>query len=99
MNNHPKFIAIVTNGTFEPLWSNLAPDEPKPGIIRLTGIDMQMAQSPESAEIDVKKYEGSAIMVQGHPGGEWLYSAHVIDEAGPILTAVVEHLFKKKLAL
>lgn len=41
------------------------------------------------------KYEGQAIMVRGHDGGNWLYSAEVIDQAGPILTAVVQQVFSQ----
>lgn len=29
-------------------------------------------------------------MVRGHDGGGWIYSAEVIDQVGPILTAVVQ---------
>jgi hypothetical protein len=35
-------------------------------------------------------------MIRGHDGGGWIYSAEVIDEAGSILTAVVQRVFGKK---
>ena len=54
---------------------------------------MQQAQSPESAEIDLTEYEGIAIMVRGYESGERIYSAEIIDQLGPILSAVVEKLF------
>lgn len=50
---------------------------------------MQEARPPESTELDLTEYEGKAIMVRGHSSGEWIYSAEVIDQARPILTAVV----------
>ena len=61
--------------------------------MRLTSMGMQVAMPPESEEIDLSKYEGQALMVQGHDGGGWIYSATVIDQAGPILTAVVQQVF------
>ena len=36
---------------------------------------MQQAQLPESAEIDLTEYEGIAVMVRGHEGGDWIYFA------------------------
>lgn len=49
---------------------------------------------PESAELDLTPYEGKAVMVSGRDGGAgWVYSAQVVDEAGPILTAVVYQVF------
>lgn len=70
---------------------------PSPGPIdvpiRLTGISMQESVPPESEELDLTEYEGKAIMVRGHSSGGWIYSAAVIDQAGPILTAVVQQMF------
>ena len=65
---------------------------------RLTRIAPQAAQPPESAEIDLSEYEGSAIMVVGFDQGAWIYSAEIIDESGPILSAVVERLFGERPA-
>ena len=48
---------------------------------------------PERAELDLTEYEGQAIMVRGLNAGGWVYSAAVIDQAGPILTAVVQQVF------
>jgi len=87
MNGNDEFLGIVQLGTFQPL-------APAPGGgVRLTTISMAAAQPPESAEIDLTKYEGSAIMVRGHLSGGWIYSAEFIDQAGPILTAVVRQVF------
>ena len=55
----------------------------------MTGIPMQAAVSPESEELDLARYEGRVILVRGHDGGGWIYSATVIVKAGPILSAVV----------
>ncbi len=87
MNGDDQFLGIVHGGQFTPLIPA------QPGPVRLTTIPMQTGQSPESAELDSTEYEGRAIMVQGHDGGGWIYSASVIDQAGPILTAVVKAVF------
>ena len=65
----------------------------KGGSVRLTSLPMQAAQPPESGELDLTEYEGKAITVRGHDGGGWIYSAEVIDQAGLILTAVVQQVF------
>lgn len=89
MNGNNKFLGIVQNGRFQ----RLTPEPAPAGSVRLTRISMQMAIPPESGELDLTKYEGSAIMVEGHNGGGWIYSAEVVDKAGPILTAVVQQVF------
>ncbi len=89
MNGNDQFLGIVQLGRFQ----ILMPDHAAGDAVRLTGIPMQAAQSPESAEISLAEYEGSALMVAGHYGGGWIYSASVIDQAGPILTAVVKQVF------
>lgn len=79
------FLGIVREGEFLPL----APSTLFGAPVRLTGIPMQAAVSPESEELDLARYEGRVILVRGHDGGGWIYSATVIVKAGPILSAVV----------
>jgi hypothetical protein len=62
--------------------------------IKLETIAMQEATSP--VPLDLTKYEGKVIMVRGDLQGSLMYSAEVFDEAGPILTAVVVELFRKR---
>ena len=88
MNDNDQFLGIVQNGQFQVLGPKAGLDLP----VRLTSIQMQTAVLPESGELDLRAYEGQAIMVEGHASG-WIYSAQVIDQAGPILTAVVRHVF------
>ncbi len=71
----------------------MAPEPAKDLPVRLTAIKMYVAISPEAAELDLTDYEGRAIMIRGLDAGGWIYSAAVIDRAGPILTAVVQRLF------
>jgi hypothetical protein len=89
MNGNDQFLGIVQDGAFELMSPYSAPG----GSVRLTAISMQAAVPPETAELDLSVYEGKAIMVRGHDGGGWIYSAAVIDQAGPILTAAVQKVF------
>jgi hypothetical protein len=63
-----------------------------PGI-RLTSMPMQAAMAPEAHELDLRDYEGKAILVEGHVDGGWIYDARIVDCAGDILTAVVRKVF------
>jgi hypothetical protein len=56
---------------------------------------MQAAVAPEVQEISVKTQEGKAIMVEGRSSGGWIYSAELIDTAGPILSALVQKVFRR----
>jgi hypothetical protein len=61
---------------------------------RLTGIAMQESVAPETKEIDLSAYEGSAILVRGRDGGGWIYEAEVVDQGGPLLTEIAEQVFR-----
>ena len=77
-----KILGIVKSGEFIPVW----PEKSVVDFVRLTKIQMQEARSPESGELDLSKYEGQAIMVNGNGGGGgWVYNARIVDAAGPIL--------------
>lgn len=86
--NNSAFLGIVQDERFEPL----ASDHDVKGSFRLTGAAMAAA-TPESGEISLTEYEGSAIIVRGVESGEWIYSAIVLERAGLILTAVVQQVF------
>ena len=99
MNNYG-FLGIVQQGRSRPL----AIERDTTDSLKLTTVGLQAAQTPESGEISLTVYEGSAIMVRGVDTGEWIYSAVIVDQAGPILTAVArqvfcpnEQLFRNKL--
>jgi len=91
MNGNNQFLGIVKNGQLQ----LLQPEDLAGTTVRLTRIQMQEAQTPESAELDLTEYEGKAIMVRGHGGNGWIYSSEVIDQVGPILAAVVQKLFSQ----
>ena len=89
MNANEEFLGIVQDGLFHVL----TPHGGEGNVFRLTAILMQASVPVELGKLDLTRYEGQAILVQGHSGGEWIYSAQVIDHGGPILTAVVRHVF------
>jgi hypothetical protein len=89
VSNESQVLGIVHDGKFRPVTSDPGPS----GYTGLTTIQIQTSLPPEAHELDLAEYEGKAIMVYGNGGGEWIYSAKVIDEAGPILTAVVGQVF------
>ncbi|MDD1758171.1 MAG: hypothetical protein LUQ22_05510 [Methanotrichaceae archaeon] len=73
----------------------LIPESEAGNVVRLTEMPMQAALPLEAQEIDLKKHESKAIMVRGRYGGGWIYSAEIIDLAGPILSALVQKVFSK----
>jgi hypothetical protein len=89
MNGNDQVLGIVENGGFQ----RLAPPNELGGPTRLTSISPQAAQLPETGEFDLSDHEGSTIMVTGHDQGEWILSPEVIDQARPILKAVVKKVF------
>jgi hypothetical protein len=89
MTINDQFLGIVQGGRFQ----ILAPEYAAGSAARLTGMQMQEAQPPEAKEIDLTKHEGSVVMVGGHFGGDWIYSAQIVEQAGPILSTVVTRLF------
>ena len=91
MSDDDQFLCIVKDGAT----TILLPESKAGTVVRLTEMPMQASIPPEAQEISVKKHEGKAIMVQGHYSGDWIYSAEVIDLAGPILNALVQKVFRK----
>lgn len=83
------YIGVVHDGEFYVMSPTPMLDIPT----RLTSISMQESVPPETGELDLDCYEGMAIMIEGHDGGGWIYSAVIIDKAGPILTAMVWEVF------
>jgi len=88
MNNYA-YLGIVQRGRFKPM----ATEHDTAKSYRLTSVAVNSAVSPESGELSLEEYEGSAIIVRGFDKGEWIYSAVVIEQAGLILTAVVQQVF------
>jgi len=86
------FIGIVEKGMFELLY----PESPSLSRVRLTRIDIHDSLPPENGELNLVEYEQTAIAVAGHVAHDWIYSASVVDTGEPIVTALVERLFRQK---
>jgi hypothetical protein len=88
--NNYGYLGIVEEGRFMPLTAE------HPGVtasLRLTALSQESQDAPESEEISLFHLEGSAILVRGVSSGDWVYSATVVEQAGPILSAVVRQTF------
>ncbi len=82
------FIGIVKKGLFQLLY----PQPESPTLVRLTTTGMQDSVPPENGELNLVEYEKSAIAVEGHANGDWIYLASVVDTGEPIVTALVENV-------
>jgi hypothetical protein len=83
-----EIMGLVQEGRFKPS----VPSGRLEPYARLTYCVAETGAAPESQEVDLSLYDGRAIMVRGLDSGNWIYSAEVIEVAGPILSAVVERL-------
>jgi hypothetical protein len=72
----------------------LAPAGSAGALARLTEISMVEAVSPDSKEIDLRPYEGMTLVVRGHDSGGWIYEAQIVEQGGPLLTALVQQLYR-----
>jgi N-acetylmuramoyl-L-alanine amidase len=61
----------------------------------LTAIQIQEALPPERKEIDLSEYEGKVMEVNGYDSSGWIYSAKVVEEAGPVLSDFLKSVFCK----
>jgi hypothetical protein len=89
MSANNQFLGIVQNGQLQ----LFAPPSVSGNAVRLTSIQMQAAQPPESKELSLTRYEGRALLVSGHDGGGWIYEAKIVDKGGPLLATVVQQVF------
>ncbi len=92
MSKLVQYMGIVEKGKFR----QLVPKTRSGLKNKFTSIAPQEARSPESGELSLGQYEHHAIMIEGVNQGGWVYSAQVTDNAGPILTAVVQKVFQGK---
>ncbi len=83
------FVGFVQQGRF----LKLTPCEPVQQQVRLTSISTETAISPEAKELDLTKYEGKVIVVCGHDGGGWIYSATITEIASPLIADFILHCY------
>ncbi|MCP5104806.1 MAG: N-acetylmuramoyl-L-alanine amidase [bacterium] len=86
-----QIFGMVRKGEF----TIFAPQQLEGITVRLTALPMDEAHPPENGRIDISKYEGKIIEVCGDTGADWLYSARVIEEAGPVLSDFLKKVFLK----
>lgn len=79
--NDDSFVGFVQHGRF----LKLTPCEPVQQEVQLTSISMETAISPEARELDLTQYEGKVIVVCGHDGSGWIYSATIAEIASPLI--------------
>jgi N-acetylmuramoyl-L-alanine amidase len=84
-----QFFGIVSGGKFK----IFAPQHLEGEFVRLTGIKHNEAASPESGEINLTQYEDKIIEVSGQAKDDWIYSAVVVEEAGPVLSDFLRKVF------
>ncbi|REL24483.1 hypothetical protein DYD21_17970 [Rhodohalobacter sp. SW132] len=89
MSQSSNFLGIIKKGQFHVL----DPPQAVGKSLRFTSMSMQESRRPESAELDLKEFEGSAVLIRGHGDSGWVYSAEMIDQATPIVTELVRRVF------
>ncbi|MEP0824668.1 MAG: hypothetical protein HRF40_04215 [Nitrososphaera sp.] len=89
--NNYEFLGIVQKERFKPLIG----EHRVTGTFRLTQTPMHGPDPPESGEIRLDKYEEAALLVRGIDRNGWIYSATIIEQAGPMLSIVIKKLFGK----
>jgi hypothetical protein len=80
-----RILGRVSQGTFRAI----APLDAVASEARYTAIAMQAAQSPESAELDLRVYEDQVIVIQGRFSGDWVYGSRVASTLGPWPTFLI----------
>lgn len=91
MEKNVQFFGIVKNGRLK----IFAPQHLEGKYMRLTVVREQEAKSPGSGEIDLSNYEDKIIEASGQESGEWIYSAAIVEEAGPVLSDFLRKVFCK----
>ncbi len=79
-----QYLGIVEGGRF----ILLLPEAEAGSHLRLTTLERTMAQPPEVDEIHLDESEGQVVMVSGDADPQWIWSAQVVDVAGPIVSAL-----------
>lgn len=94
MNGNEQFFGMVRSGGFYAF----APQHLEGRTVNLTTAQAHEPVPPESRKIDLSEYEGKIIEVSGRDSGDWIYSAKVVEEAGPVLSDFLKKVFLKEEA-
>lgn len=93
MNNHA-YLGIASAGRIKILHA----EDGQTGWACLTSLAMQSAKAPESAEVDLAYCDGFALLARCVRSSDWIYSAHVVEQAGQIVGLLVLKAFGEPLA-
>lgn len=91
MNGTEQIFGMVRNGDYYVF----APQHLEGKTVKLTTNDIQASQPPESGKVDLSEYEEKIIEVSGNDSSDWIYSAKVVEEAGPVLSDFLKKVFLK----
>lgn len=91
MSGNEQYFGIVRNGEFYVF----APQHLEGATVKLTTTWIEEPQATESGVIDLTEFEGKIIEVSGRDKGKWIYSAKVVEEAGPVLSDFLKKVFLK----
>ena len=86
-----QIFGMVRNGGFYVF----APQHLEGKTVKLTTVAMDDSLPPENNEIDLSMYKEKIIEVNGIDSGDWIYSARVVEEAGPVLADFLKKVFLK----
>lgn len=91
MSGNEQFFGIVRKGDFYVF----APQHLEGATVKLTTTWIEEPHATESGVIDLTEFEGKIIEVSGRDKGKWIYSAKVVEEAGPVLSDFLKRVFLK----
>ena len=80
-------LGVVQNRKFKLLY----PQSTSGSTIKLTEDSMVVGRP--LIELNLVKYEGTAILVSGDYSDDWIYEVKIIEQAGPILTILTKQMF------
>ena len=91
MSGNEQFFGMVRNGEFYVF----APQHLEGATVKLTTTWIEEPHANESGVINLTEFEGKIIEVRGRDSGKWIYSAKVVEEAGPVLSDFLKRVFLK----
>jgi len=91
VSGNEQFFGIVRNGEFYVF----TPQHLEGATVKLTTTWIEEPHATESGVIDLTEFEGKIIEVSGLDKGKCIYSAKVVEEAGPVLSEFLRRVFLK----
>ena len=89
MQSIDQVLGIVKNSAFYRISPKLDIQSPT----KLTTISIIEAIHPDAMSLNLSKYEGSFIVVEGHDRDGYIWEARVVEQAGPSVSALLRKAF------